>query len=121
MAEHELFEPLALLLHVARGHALELLLAQGSPQADGTLLLPAQLAVELRRLTQTAYADLTPDEREPVDRIVQTALPTIDMWHGAHLTDEGDVLMAEFDAGWAVRQARRQQAAQPSEHTDIEG
>ena len=73
----ELVEELAAIEHERWAHWQRFMHDQGVRQADGSLVLPAELVTKWDRLIATPYAELTEKERESDREQVQRYLPTV--------------------------------------------
>lgn len=73
----KLVEELAAIEHERWAHWQRFMHEQGQRQADGSLMLPAELVAKWDRLIDTPYAQLTDKERESDREQVRRYLPIV--------------------------------------------
>ncbi|MCW2370321.1 hypothetical protein [Sphingobium sp. B11D3D] len=72
-----LIDDLAAIEHERWAHWQRYMHSKGVRQADGSLVLPADLVERWERQSETTYVDLSPEEKESDREQVARYLPTI--------------------------------------------
>lgn len=75
---HGLLEALAAIEHQRWAHWQRYVHSKGSPQADGSLIIPAELVARWTIQAETPYADLSEQEKDSDREQVHRYLPLVE-------------------------------------------